>query len=204
MGRVGPGVLGESITYDPDLTLQRSMLDDVRPFLTQSQDRYNWTGNVGGGDFFTFRAPNGSRDRLGRLRSHYAAQGPNLTDVTYAGETQNGSVSATIRTRLGRTDDLVRAYYDLEYVFHESVSYSRLAFFQIAADNYSDNDFQSIAYGNADEVVHDGPASPTGGGRLTHLRTTAAWRSPATRPGCCFATTRRRTVCARTSRASAS
>ena len=162
MGRVGPGVLGESITYDPDLTLQRSMLDDVRPFLTQSQDRYNWTGNVGGGDFFTYRAANGSRDRLGRLRSHYAAQGPNLTDVTYAGETQNGSVSATIRTRLGRTDDLVRAYYDLEYVFHESVSYSRLAFFQIAADNYSDNDFQSIAYGNADEVIHDGPAAPTG------------------------------------------
>lgn len=157
------GCWGESITYDPDLTLQRSMLDDVRPFLTQSQDRYNWTGNVGGGDFFTFRAANGSRDRLGRLRSHYAAQGPNLTDVTYAGETQNGSVSATIRTRLGRTDDLVRAYYDLEYVFHESVSYSRLAFFQIAADNYSDNDFQSIAYGNADEVVHDGPAAPTGG-----------------------------------------
>ena len=156
------GCWGESITYDPDLTLQRSMLDDVRPFLTQSQSQYNWSGNVGGGDFFTYRAPNGSRDRLVRLRSHYAAQGPNLTDVTYAGRTHDGRVSATVRTRLGRTDDVVRAYYDLEYEFHDTVSYSRLAFFQIAADNYSDNDFQHIAYGNADAVVYDQPAAPTG------------------------------------------
>ena len=156
------GCWGESITYDPDLTLQRSMLDDVRPFLVESQSQYNWTGNVGGGDFLTYWKPNGARDRLGRLRTHYAAPGPNLTDVTYAGETLGGQISATIRTRLGRTDDLVRAYYDLEYVFHEDVPYSRLALFQIAADNYSDNDFQNLAYGNASTVLHDAPANPMG------------------------------------------
>lgn len=156
------GCWGESITYDPDLTLQRAMLDDVRPFLVQSQNQYNWTGNVGGGDFFTYRAPNGYRDRLGRMRSHYAAQGPNLTDVTYAGQTYDGKVSASVRTRLGRTDDVVRALYDVEYVFHSAVSYDRLAFFQIAADNYSDNDFQRLAYGNAAGVIVDAAATPTG------------------------------------------
>ena len=163
VGRVGPGVLGGEHHLrprpDPPAVDARR-----RTAFPHPEPGPGTTGRQRGRRrFFTFRAANGSRDRLGRLRSHYAAQGPNLTDVTYAGETQNGSVSATIRTRLGRTDDLVRAYYDLEYVFHESVSYSRLAFFQIAADNYSDNDFQSIAYGNADEVVHDGPAAPTGG-----------------------------------------
>jgi len=156
------GCWGESITYDPDLTLQRAMLDDVRPFLVQSQQQYNWTGNVGGADFLTFRAPNGYRDRIGRARSLYSSPGPNLTDVTYAGVTYDGKIEARIRTRLGRTDDMVRAYYDLEYVFHDAVTYDRLAFFQVCADNYSDNDFANIAYGNAQSVLVDIPAAPMG------------------------------------------
>ena len=156
------GCWGESITYDPDLTLGRSMLDDVRPFLVQSQNLYNWTGNVGGADFLTFRAPSGYRDRLGRLRTLYRAPGPNLTDVTYAGVTYDGKIEARIRTRLGRTDDVVRAFYDLEYTFHDDVTYDRLAFFQVCADNYSDNDFARLAYGNAAGVVVDAASVPTG------------------------------------------
>ena len=41
------------------------------------------------------------------------------------------------------TDDVVRVFYDLEYVFHDPVAYDRLAFFQVCADNYSDNDYCS-------------------------------------------------------------
>ena len=156
------GCWGESITYDPDMTLNRSMLDDVRPFLVQSANLYNWTGNVGGGDFLTYWPSGAARDRLGRLRTLYAAGGPNLTDVSYAGITSDGKIEASIRTRLGRTDDMVRALYDLEYTFHESVTYDRLGLFQIAADNYSDNLFSRLAYGNAAGVVVDAAASPTG------------------------------------------
>lgn len=156
------GCWGESITYDPDMTLNRAMLDDVRPFLVQSANTYNWTGNVGGGDFLTYKPSGAAKDRLGRLRTLYASPGPNLTDVRYAGITADGKIEAHIRTRLGRTDDMVRAYYDLEYTFHEEITYERLALFQVAADNYSDNGFTRLAHGNATTVVFDDIMVPTG------------------------------------------
>ena len=156
------GCWGESITYDPDLTLQRSMVDDVRPFLVQSNALYNWTGNVGGAQFLTYWPKGAGPDRLSRLRTHYAAHGPNLTDVTYAGKTLDGKIEGIARTRLGRTDDVVRALYDVEYRILEEVSYNRIAFFQVAADNYSDNDFVRLAWGNAAEVTANVPSAPTG------------------------------------------
>ena len=149
------GVFGESITYDPDVTLGRAMMDDVRPFLVQSVDRWNWTGNVGGADFLRYRTaaePYWER-RLSRVRSTYAAPGPNLTDVTYSGVSTDGRIQGVIRVQMGATDDLVRAWYQLEYTFLEDVEYDRLAFFQIAADRYADNGFQRYAYGNSDGVI---------------------------------------------------
>ena len=56
---------------------------------------------------------------------------------------------------MGRTDDLVRAYYHLHYVFHEDVPYERLALFHMAADNYGDNGFQKYAYGNEQGCIYD-------------------------------------------------
>ena len=151
------GAFGESITYDPDVTLGRAMVDDVRPMLVLAQTKWLWTGNVGGADFLRYRTaaePYWLR-RLASVRSHYAANGPNLTDVVYAGVTTDGRIRATIRTQLGRTDDLVRVYYHLEYTFLEDVTYDRLAFFQMAADRYGDNGFTRYAYGNADGVTVD-------------------------------------------------
>ena len=46
------GCWGESITYDPDQTLGRAMVDDVRPLV--SRDKCSWTGNVGGADFLRY------------------------------------------------------------------------------------------------------------------------------------------------------
>jgi hypothetical protein len=156
------GCWGESVTYDPDLTLGRSMIDDVRPFLVQSQQLYNWTGNVGGADFLVYKPAGAAKDRLGRLRTLYQSPGPNLTDVVYAGVTLDGKIESSLRTRLGRGDDVLRVLYDLEYTILEAVTYDRLAFFQVAADNYSDNGFSRIAYGNAAAVVVDVASTPTG------------------------------------------
>ena len=156
------GCWGESVTYDPDLTLQRSMIDDVRPFLVQSHQQYNWTGNVGGANFLTYKPVAAAPDRLGRMRTLYRSPGPNLTDVIYAGETLDGKIEATLRARMGRSDDVVRVFYDLDYTIKEAVSYERLAFFQVAADNYSDNEFSRIAYGNAAGVLVDVAAAPSG------------------------------------------
>jgi flagellar basal body rod protein FlgB len=95
------GCFGESITYNPDRTF-RSMVDDVRPFLVQSQDvngRWNWTGNVGGADFLQYRSAvnqPGWRRQLSRMRASYRSQGPGLTDVVYSGVTLDGAIGADI------------------------------------------------------------------------------------------------------------
>ncbi|MEC7751684.1 MAG: hypothetical protein VX405_09290 [Myxococcota bacterium] len=159
------GTFGESITYDPDLTLGRSMVDDVRPFLVDANGRWNWTGNVGGANFLVYAHPdsdNRPEHQLGRLRTDYAGTGPNLTDVSYGGITRDGKIEARITTQLGRTDDLVRVYYHLDYRFLEEVSYDRLALFQMGADRYGDNGFSRYAYGD-EETVHFDEAVPDHG-----------------------------------------
>jgi hypothetical protein len=153
------GAFGESITYDPDFTLGRAMVDDVRPVLVDAAGEWTWTGNVGGANFLiygTAETDNRPDHQLSRLRTDYAATGPNLTDVTYAGVTRDGRVQATVTTQLTRTDDVVRVYYHLRYEFLEAVTYTRLALFQMAADRYGDNGFTRYAYGDADQVVFDG------------------------------------------------
>ena len=170
------GAFGESITYDPDVTLGRAMVDDVRPFLVQAQNKWSWTGNVGGADFLRYRSieePNVLR-RLGRLRSSYHDYGPNLTDVEYSGITSDGRISANIGVQMGRTDDLVRTYYHLEYTFNEDVRYDRLAFFQMAADNYGDNGFASVA-GDMEARLLAGRISPTTKQQVTLMREIVAF-----------------------------
>ena len=152
------GAFGETITYDPDLTLNCSMVDDVRPFLVQSKNKWAWTGNVGGANFLVYAnedTDNRPEHQLGRLRTHYAYTGPNLTNVVYAGLSRDGMIAARIATQLGRTDDLVRAYYHLEYTLLDDLTYERFALFQLAADRYGDNGFTRYAYGHADAVTFD-------------------------------------------------
>ena len=150
------GCNGESITYDPDLTLGRAMVDDVRPFLVDAGTRWRWTGNVGGADFLRYFDDQGRHQRLGRLRTHYEYTGPNLTNVVYSGISRDGAVRAQIRTQLGRTDDLVRAYYHFDYEILETIEYRRFALFQVAADRYSDNGFTRYAYGAGANLLFDG------------------------------------------------
>ena len=149
------GVFGESITYDPDVNLRRAMMDDVRPFLVDAQGEWDWTGNVGGGEFLRYATaaqPYWTR-RVARVRSLYRATGPNLTDVTYSGVSSDGRIRVDARTRLVASDDLVRTYLDLSFRFLDDVAYDRLAFFQIAADNYADNLFSTLAWGNRDGAI---------------------------------------------------
>ena len=151
------GSWGESVTYDPDLCLGRSMIDDVRPLLVRathgSLQEYNWSGNVGGGDFLNYVGE--EQTRLVNQRVTYDSQGPNLTDVRYNGYTADGKIAADIRIHLGRTDDIVRNYYTIRYTFLEDVSYKRLSLFKIAADGYADNYFRHYAYGDENGVVKE-------------------------------------------------
>ena len=141
------------------MTLGRSTVDDVRPFLLDAAGKWKWTGNVGGASFLVYEPKEDHKSfpshQLGRMRTLYAYTGPNLTNVIYAGISSDGKIEARIDTQLGRTDDLVRAYYHLTYTFLRDVHYDRLALFQVAADQYSDNGFIRYAYGNAEAVLFD-------------------------------------------------
>lgn len=146
------GSWGESVTYDPDMGLGRSMIDDVRPFLITSShfnsQRFNWTGNVGGANFLDYY-PTAKQSRIVDLIPTYRTQAPCLTDVNYNGITQDGAIKADITINMGRTDDVVRTYYKIKYTFLKDTEPERLSFFKLCADSYADNNFRKYALGDA-------------------------------------------------------
>jgi len=151
------GSWGESITYDPDINLNRSMIDDVRPLMVTGMNggQWEWTCNVGGGDFLVYINPAGKRQFLTRMRTAYLSQGPNLTDVVYAGITADGAIAARIEVSTPRCDDVNRAYHRMRYDVRKDAPFSRLAFYQVGADRYNDHAFTTMARGNADGLIEE-------------------------------------------------
>ncbi|NLV40664.1 MAG: hypothetical protein GXY15_05485 [Candidatus Hydrogenedentes bacterium] len=151
------GSFGESICYDPEVGLNRSMIDDVRPLMVTGMGggQWQWTHNVGGGDFLVLVDAKGRRQHLTRVRTAYLSQGPNLTRVVYAGVSQDGDVAARIEVSTPRCDDVNRAYHRIRYDVLKPVAFSRLAFYQLGADHYNDHQFARIARGNADGLTEE-------------------------------------------------
>jgi len=164
------GSWGESICYDPDVNLNRSMVDDIRPLMVRAMGtkdgRWSWTNNVGGGDFLVLVDRDGKRQPLVRMRTAFLSHGPNLTRVVYAGCTPGGEIEARIEVSTPRTDDINRAYHRILYNVRKPVDFSRLAFYQIGADNYNDHRFAKLAFGNRDGLVEEWDVQA--GGRRYH------------------------------------
>lgn len=186
------GSFGESICYDPDVNLGRSMVDDMRPLMVwamgnRPNTKWNWTHNLGGCDFLTLYMKSGeerklldrtdttlfsegSRDRtyLVRQKTLYDSYCPVISDVRYAGETPGGEIQSHIRTQSWRSDDYVRALYTMRYEVKKPLeNFDRLAFFQLGADNYNWLIFSEVARGTIDGLVETWKA-PLGG--LTYSR----------------------------------
>ena len=149
------GSWGESVTYDPDINLSRAIINDVRPFLvtapTGGNNQFNWSGNVGGADFLNYREK--FDEKIVSHRVSYKTQGPNVTDVLYSGVTSDHKIKTNININLGRTDDIVRNFYTIEYTFLEDVNYTRLSLFKMGADNYNDNSFTNYCYGDIEGLI---------------------------------------------------
>jgi hypothetical protein len=175
------GSWGESITYDPDICLNRSMIDDVRPLLVwgmnQSKAKWSWTNNVGGGDFLVYVDPNGKRQYLTRMRAWYASHGPNLTDVTYAGVSADGAITARLNVLTPRSDDINRAIHRIRYDVLKPTPFQRLAFYQVGADNYNDHQFTTLARGDATGLVEEW-APPKGGRRYSRTGIVCNGKTP--------------------------
>ncbi|MFA6241394.1 MAG: hypothetical protein WC655_10715 [Candidatus Hydrogenedentales bacterium] len=160
------GSFGESVTYDPDVNLNRSMVDDIRPLMVwgmgkEAKRMWSWTHNVGGADFLVLEQ-DGKRQYLGRQKTEYEAQGPVMTTVRYSGETPDGAVQSHITTQSWSSDDYVRALYTLRYDVTKPVAFSRIAFFQLGADHYNTNLFREISRGDL-EGAKETWAPPMGG-----------------------------------------
>ncbi len=165
------GSWGETICYDPDINLNRSMIDDIRPLMVygmgSTPDRpvlWNWTNNVGGGDFLTWFDASGARRYPQGMRTAYLRYGPNLTEVVYAGMMGDGAVSLRVTVSSPRCDDVARAYHHLRYDVLRPAPFSRLAFYQLGADNYNDHQFNALAMGGRDGLTEEWRFEP--GGRV--------------------------------------
>jgi hypothetical protein len=168
------GCWGESITFDPDVCLRRSMIDDVRPLMdTNMSDvalglKWGWTNNVGGGDFLLYHNPAGQKQWNGRMRTHYKQDGPNLTEMIYGGQSQDKKIEMKVISKLVRSDDYVRIIYHLRYDVNSEVRFSRLAFFQLGADRYNNHIYGKMARGNSNGMIEEW--APKRGGKTYSRR----------------------------------
>ena len=146
------GSYGETITYDPDVNLGRSMIDDVRPLLLEGmhEAKWGWTNNVGGGDFLVYFNERNEKQYLTRMKAFYEQYGPNLTNVHYAGVSADGKIKAHMKVSSPRCDDLSRSCHWFRYEVKEPVEFSRLAFYQLGADGYNNHQFNQMAWGDKD------------------------------------------------------
>ncbi|MFQ5808094.1 MAG: hypothetical protein ACE5JM_00625 [Armatimonadota bacterium] len=149
---VAIGSWGESICYEPDGCQRRCMIDDIRPLMVWAKDRprtkWTWTNNVGGGDFLVYYNEAGEYQRLSRMRTHYRAHGPCLTDVTYAGVTLDGKIAVRMSVSTPRCDDINRAFHRFRYDVLQRAPFTRLAFYQLGADDYNWHQNRRMARGN--------------------------------------------------------
>lgn len=151
--QVAIGSFGETITYDPDVNLGRSMIDDVRPLMVKAMGeggKWSWTNNVGGGDFLVYFDEQGEKQYLTRMKAFYEHYGPNLTNVHYAGVSADGKIEAHVKVSTPRCDDINRAYHTFRYDVKAPVAFSRLAFYQLGADGYNNHQFNRMAWGDKD------------------------------------------------------
>ncbi|MBX3178261.1 MAG: hypothetical protein KF886_12940 [Candidatus Hydrogenedentes bacterium] len=162
--QVAIGSWGETICYDPDVNLNRSIIDDVRPLMVTGMrgGPWQWTVNVGGGDFLVYFDAAGKKQYLSRMRAAYLEPGPNLTRTVYAGQTPGGEIEARFEVSSPRCDDVGRAWHTFRYDVKKPVAWSRLAFYQLGADHYNDHQFTMIARGNASELAEEWE-TPRGG-----------------------------------------
>ena len=144
------GSFGETITYDPDVCLGRSIIDDVRPLMVNAMGggKWSWTNNVGGGDFLVYFNERNEKQYLTRMKAFYEHYGPNLTNVHYAGVSADGKIEAHLKVSTPRCDDINRAYHRFRYDVKEPVEFSRLAFYQLGSDGYNNHQFNKMAWGD--------------------------------------------------------
>ena len=176
------GAWGESLTFDPTQHIGSAFLDDIRPTFTQSyvvngqykdggtvNTTYNWTENVGGGDFLVYYDSADTYRWLKRIKTCYDQTGPNLTEVHYSGVTDDNKIRVNYTSRMVSTLDYHRRFHAYEYEFLEDVTNpERLVFYQMEADWYITAGYNNFHIGDANGLLStvdiNDAADPISGG----------------------------------------
>lgn len=151
------GSWGESICYEASQAQAGCLVTDVRPLMVASKNDgkpWGWTNNVGGADFFRFFDPDGVRVGFGSMNARYLRYGPCLTEVEYSGVI-GGAMRHSITTSLSRTDDIVRATYQIRLDVDEQRDFSRFALFQVGSDQYNMSRHKKFALGNENGLARE-------------------------------------------------
>lgn len=149
------GNFGEALCYDVDHVLTDNDCTDSRPMLllNNSGQTGQWCGNYGGGQFLRYYDSAGNERRHIRMRTQYVRYCPNLAEAAFAGQTDDGAMNLSYSAVLFRSDDYTRGVHRLRVDVNSYLSFSRLVFFQQAADTYAYGNGDILAYGNATNPV---------------------------------------------------
>ncbi|AQQ72242.1 hypothetical protein SMSP2_02623 [Limihaloglobus sulfuriphilus] len=161
------GSWAETITYDPDVCLNRSMIDDCRPIMVYAMNRdepvkWSWTNNVGGCDFLAYWNGGGERQYNRNMKTLHKKNCPVITEAIYSGD-NSGAIDMKCTAGLYRSDDIVRAVYKLRYDVTNNLpvdaspagNSKRIAFFQLGADNYNNHNFNKMARGDINGMIEE-------------------------------------------------
>ncbi|MEI8140954.1 MAG: hypothetical protein WCI03_13945 [bacterium] len=149
------GNYGEALTYDAEHVLTDNDCADSRPMLVTDDNGNHgaWGINVGGASFLRYFDAAGQPCRHNRMRTRYARYCPNLTDVIYAGKTDDDAMEFNFSAGLYRSDDYTRGLHHLRIDVKADTSFSRLVFFQEAADTYNGNNGATHAFGTSTNLA---------------------------------------------------
>ena len=152
---------GENICFDPLGSHTRATITDMRPKLFDGA----WKENVGGGDFLPlFFGSDGALQYFKELDPQLHANGPCLSNSSYAGVTRDGAVSSRVEISGGRTDDLVRVFFHVQLRVLTDTDFTRLALFTLGSETYNyHSEFTEFVVGGAGVPDAHTPRTCTGG-----------------------------------------
>ncbi len=146
------GNRGEALCYDMENALTKNDFTDARPlWALNAKGERDWAINVGGGSVLRYLDNNAINHTHSRMRVRYTRYGPNLTEATFAGLTDDGAIAFSYSAGLPRADDCTRGLHHIRIDVKKDTAFSRLVFYQQAGDSYGYSQGDRLAYGYADQ-----------------------------------------------------
>ncbi|WP_162030524.1 MULTISPECIES: hypothetical protein [unclassified Lentimonas] len=149
------GCWGETLCLDMDMSCVDIPITDVRMLMARDGlkgRKWNWTDASWGGDWLHVEDANGQKHYFSEMKTAYLAQGPCLTDVRYDGSYGKDRVAdVAVKASTLRTDDYARTFFDIEYVFNQTLSAEAGWLFKMGRSARAVA--PQIAYGNADGLI---------------------------------------------------